>query len=166
MLLRFELVSNSNYTAIAEYIDFTLGDESSDYTATFGPAVLRSGITDESWALSNGTKFGTKNHDNNPAKCSSLGGGKAGGWWWSRPSTLSSMCSLTNLNGVYDDARLGPHRMVWHGLEEPAPLRRSRMMVRPMDFDVVACPNPCLNGGTCLAPVSVECSAQVDVVYV
>jgi len=46
MLLRFELVSNSNYTAIAEYIDFTLGDESSDYTATFGPAVLRSGITD------------------------------------------------------------------------------------------------------------------------
>ena len=44
MLLRFELVSNSNYTAIAEYIDFKLGDESSDYMATFGPAVLRSGI--------------------------------------------------------------------------------------------------------------------------
>ena len=44
MLLRFELVSNSNYTAIAEYIDFKIGPESSDYMATFGPAVLRSGI--------------------------------------------------------------------------------------------------------------------------
>ena len=103
----------------------------------------------DSWSLSNGTKFGTKDHDHNPANCSGLRGGKAGGWWWSRPSKEYSVCSLTNLNGVYDDARLGPHRMVWHGLEEPAPLRRSRMMVRPMYYDYIDCRNPCLNGGTC-----------------
>ena len=44
MMLRFELTSVSDYRGIAEYVDFTLGAEDTDYTANFGYAVVRSGI--------------------------------------------------------------------------------------------------------------------------
>ena len=45
MMLRFELTSVSNYHGIAEYVDFTLGSEDTHYTANFGYAVVRSGIS-------------------------------------------------------------------------------------------------------------------------
>ena len=73
----------------------------------------------------NGRKFSTKDQDNDVSavNCAAHEGIK-GAWWYSD-------CRTSNLNGVYRNG-VDNGTMVWGAAIRP--IKRSEMMIRPIDF--------------------------------
>ncbi|NWI37227.1 ANGP4 protein, partial [Picathartes gymnocephalus] len=126
--LRVELQDWEGGQVYAHYGKFQLGSEQQFYRLSLqnysGTAGQQSGL-----ALQ-GTKFSTRDADNDNClcKCAQM---LSGGWWF-------DACGLSNLNGIYYPARNNIRKLNgirWHHFQGPSySLKGTRMMIRPSSF--------------------------------
>ncbi|NXT62496.1 ANGP4 protein, partial [Chaetops frenatus] len=126
--LRVELQDWEGGQVYAHYGKFQLGSERQFYRLSLqdysGTAGQQSGL-----ALQ-GTKFSTRDADNDNClcKCAQM---LSGGWWF-------DACGLSNLNGIYYPARNNIRKLNgirWHHFQGPSySLKGTRMMIRPTSF--------------------------------
>ena len=105
--LRIDLRDAQNNSVYANYSTFSIGDGSTEYTLTIAGY---SGTAGDSITYSvssvnlNGTKFSTKDNDNDNYGSSNCATMWLGAWWYNR-------CTHSNLNGEYD--RSSPQGITW-----------------------------------------------------
>uniref|UniRef100_A0A8C7XMQ3 Fibrinogen C-terminal domain-containing protein n=1 Tax=Oryzias sinensis TaxID=183150 RepID=A0A8C7XMQ3_9TELE len=139
--LRVDLWDFEGGSAYAEYEDFRVGDESTNYRLSVGRYSGTAGdaITGPYPAFDqNGYGFSTLDHDNDGCDPCLFGdiyvvsctGFERGGWWYSK-------CGCASLNGNWqpEGDNIGwSSGLHWHTWKGPAPYsaRATRMMITPM----------------------------------
>ena len=89
--LRGDLEDFENETRYAKYSTFNIGDSTTNYTITVGGY---SGDAGDSLGYHNGTKFSTKDRDNDVYSGINCAVTYSGAWWY-------HSCYYSNLNGLY-----------------------------------------------------------------
>ena len=100
--LRVDLGDFDDNTAYAQYTTFSVGNSTNEYTLTVGGY---SGTAGDSLAYHNGTKFTTRDNDNDnySGNCAHI---RHGAWWF-------NACFL-HLNGrYYHYAAISVHAIIW-----------------------------------------------------
>ncbi|XP_003802686.1 angiopoietin-4 [Otolemur garnettii] len=124
--LRVELQDWEGHEAYAQYEHFQLGSEGQLYRLSLSGYSGSAGR--QSSLVLQGTKFSTRDADNDNClcKCAQM---LSGGWWF-------DACGLSNLNGIYYPARHHVRKLNgirWHYFQGPSySLRATRMMLRPV----------------------------------
>ena len=120
--LRIELEDFDNNTAYAEYEDFGVGDEATNFQLMLG---AYSGTAGDGLTYHADMPFSTKDRDNdfNAGNCPK---GQKGAWWY-------NSCHQSNLNGFYPGYPLkSSSTMAWYRFTGPhEALKRSEMKIRP-----------------------------------
>ncbi|CAL8328438.1 unnamed protein product [Gadus morhua 'NCC'] len=138
--VRFDLGDFEGSQSYAEYNDFKVGPEESDYLLSFGAysgtagdalsGNYRTGVS--LWASHQGAKFTTYDRDNDNLAWGNCAQEDKGGWWFNR-------CHSAHLNGLYYPS--GPYSAVtddgivwvtWRGWWYS--LKTTVMKLRPADF--------------------------------
>ena len=120
--LRIELEDFDNNTAYAQYEDFGVGDESTNFQLMLG---AYSGTAGDGLTYHADMPFSTKDRDNdlNPGNCPR---GQRGAWWY-------KSCHQSNLNGFYSGyPQQSAATLAWRYFTGPhEALKRSEMKIRP-----------------------------------
>ncbi|GAB1287033.1 Angiopoietin-4 [Apodemus speciosus] len=125
-LLRVELQDWEGRQTSVQYENFQLGSERQWYSFSVNDSSSSAGRKNS--LAPQGTKFSTKDMDNDNCmcKCAQM---LSGGWWF-------DACGLSNLNGIYYPVHEHLHKINgirWHYFRGPSySLHGSRMMLRPM----------------------------------
>nr|XP_045012575.1 angiopoietin-4 isoform X2 [Jaculus jaculus] len=125
--LRIELRDWEGHETSAQYEHFQLGSEEQMYSLSLRGN--KDSATQKNSLAPQGTKFSTRDTDNDNCvcKCAQM---MSGGWWF-------DACGLSNLNGIYYPARHHMRKLNgirWHYFRGPSySLRATRMMLRPVD---------------------------------
>ena len=104
--LRIDLKDFSDNTAFAKYANFSIGDNTTQYTLFIGNYSGTAGEDANGLLNHNGEKFATRDNDI-PYGCTASYSN--GGWWYA--SAVSGQCFWTILNGVY-----GQSIATWQGI--------------------------------------------------
>ena len=119
--LRVDLEDFYNNTSYAEYSNFAIGNESTNYRLSIGGY---SGIAGDSLARNAKKSFSTydKDHDVGARNCAV---DRKGAWWYSG-------CTISNLNGLYLGSPVKtPTGMSWNGFKGSYEvLKKSEMKIR------------------------------------
>ncbi|CAH1271112.1 PKD1L3 [Branchiostoma lanceolatum] len=148
--LRVDLTDWDGSTVYAEYSSFSVGSTAdkyrlsiSGYTGTAGDGITKPGNNGRYSA--DGAMFSTQDQDNdgNVNNCATFYG--SGGWWW------PDGCGEVYLNGPYKTACNSTSNpgystetcrakgMNWLDWRASVSLKRTRIMMRPKDFDLDEC---------------------------
>nr|AAI29966.1 Angiopoietin 4 [Mus musculus] len=125
-LLRVELHDWEGRQTSIQYENFQLGSERQRYSLSVNDSSSSAGRKNS--LAPQGTKFSTKDMDNDNCmcKCAQM---LSGGWWF-------DACGLSNLNGIYYSVHQHLHKINgirWHYFRGPSySLHGTRMMLRPM----------------------------------
>ncbi|XP_052039834.1 angiopoietin-4 [Apodemus sylvaticus] len=125
-LLRVELQDWEGRQTSIQYENFQLGSERQWYSLSVNDSSSSAGRKNS--LAPQGTKFSTKDVDNDNCmcKCAQM---LSGGWWF-------DACGLSNLNGIYYPVQQHLHKINgirWHYFRGPSySLHGTRMMLRPM----------------------------------
>ncbi|XP_061176977.1 fibroleukin-like [Saccostrea echinata] len=118
--LRVDLQRFNGDTAYAEYSTFYIGNEPDKYQLTLS---RYTGTAGDSLIYHNGSKFSTKDQDNDRD-----GGNCATSWlgaWWYKS------CHYSNLNGQYaQSALIGDKYPIWYRWKKHEALKQTVMMIR------------------------------------
>ncbi|XP_038187928.1 angiopoietin-4 [Arvicola amphibius] len=125
-LLRVELRDWEGRQTSIQYEHFQLGSERQQYSLSVNASSSSSGFKNS--LAPQGTKFSTRDMDNDNCmcKCAQM---MSGGWWF-------DACGLSNLNGIYYPVHQHLHKINgirWYYFRGPSySLQGTRMMLRPM----------------------------------
>ncbi|XP_063139433.1 angiopoietin-4 isoform X6 [Rattus norvegicus] len=125
-LLRVELHDWEGHQTSIQYENFQLGSERQRYSLSVNDSSISARLKNS--LAPQGTKFSTKDMDNDNCmcKCAQM---LSGGWWF-------DACGLSNLNGIYYPVHQHLHKINgirWHYFRGPSySLHGTRMMLRPM----------------------------------
>ncbi|KAL3885216.1 hypothetical protein ACJMK2_025304 [Sinanodonta woodiana] len=101
--LHINLAVSETNISFAVYDTFSVGDESSGYILIVKGY---SGTAGDSFTPHSGTKFTTKDRDNDIAGHTNCASDYKGGWWY-------TSCHLSHLNGIYGSTKHG-EGINWH----------------------------------------------------
>ncbi|XP_062598679.1 fibrinogen C domain-containing protein 1-B-like [Saccostrea cucullata] len=119
--LRVDLQRHNGEKAHAMYTTFYIGDEDNKYTLTVSGY---SGTAGDSLTWHSGSRFSTKDQDNDYKTDGSCAIMRHGAWWYSN-------CLKSNLNGEYaQSAVFGWNYPVWENWKSDEALKQTVMMIR------------------------------------
>jgi len=124
-LLRVDLEDWSEQNRFAEYADFKIADASDKYRLTVVGVYV--GNAGDSLSYHRGFQFSTYDQDNDELSTGSCAEYHRGGWWY-------GACSISNLNGEYNNTVTGKgiNWLTWTAPEYS--LRFTEMKIRPITF--------------------------------
>ncbi|KAL3284117.1 hypothetical protein HHI36_018285 [Cryptolaemus montrouzieri] len=130
--LFIELLDNTSTRKFARYSAFSIGSEVEGYPLKLLGGY--SGDAEDSLIYHAGSRFSTKDKDQDEWDEGSCPRSHGGGWWY-------KACDTSNLNGRYLVGEVPDsfqyQGMYWAGFRGPQySLKQSRMMVRPKDNDI------------------------------
>ncbi|CAG2221988.1 Fibrinogen-like protein 1-like protein,Techylectin-5B,Ficolin-1-A,Fibrinogen C domain-containing protein 1-A,Fibrinogen C domain-containing protein 1,Fibrinogen C domain-containing protein 1-B,Angiopoietin-2,Fibroleukin,Fibrinogen-like protein 1,Ficolin-2,Ficolin-1,Angiopoietin-related protein 7,Techylectin-5A,Angiopoietin-4,Ryncolin-4 [Mytilus edulis] len=121
-VVRFEVHDFNNKTAYAEYQNFKVDNEASQYRVTFAGYTGTAGNGFES---NNGMKFTTRDRDNDlhPYHC---GKGQIGAWWY-------NACGKSSLNGIYKQEGTTVAKRIYWKTWRPTTLKATEIKIRSIN---------------------------------
>ncbi|CAC5359055.1 ANGPT1 [Mytilus coruscus] len=125
--VRFILVDVSGNSAYAEYSNFYIGNEDSNYALSISnySGNAGDGATDYTGTSLHGMVFSTKDKDNDlyEKNCAIH---KCSGWW-------HRACTVGNINGKLIPGNEGEKTMHWKPLRKSFSLQETTMMIKPIE---------------------------------
>ena len=120
--LRVDLGDFEGNSAYANYSTFNVSDGSTEYILTVGGY---SGTAGDSLAIHNGSRFTTRDNDNDLASGYSCAQYFTGAWWY-------NACAYSNLNGRYFNTSTNNHQSInwWHWKNAHISLKFTEMKTR------------------------------------
>ncbi|XP_071147418.1 fibrinogen-like protein A [Mytilus edulis] len=121
-VVRFEVHDFNNKTAYAEYQNFKVDNEASQYRITYAGYTGTAGNGFES---NNGMKFTTRDRDNDlhPYHC---GKGQIGAWWY-------NACGKSSLNGIYKQEGTTVAKRIYWKTWRPTTLKATEIKIRSIN---------------------------------
>ncbi|XP_076085335.1 angiopoietin-1-like [Mytilus galloprovincialis] len=125
--VRFVLVDVSSERAYAEYSNFYVGNEDSNYELSISgySGTAGDGAMDYTGTSLHGMMFSSKDRDNDLLE-GSCAINKCGGWWHRE-------CTYGNINGKLIPGSKGQRTVYWYPWRDRFSLQETTMMIKPIE---------------------------------